>query len=299
MPTQLTKAQELGIFETSPLGLGTSRLGAFWQKRSPAQGLATLEAALDAGISLIDTADVYARGISERLVGKATRQRPEVTVMTKVGLLKTPRGILEARRHQKKLDLQGLAAASLPGTCFAPDYVQAAAYRCLKRQGRAELDILLLHEPQPADLARPELIERLNQLQQRGMIRAWGASVRNQEAALAASQAEGLSILQIPSPLGQQQIADSLLERREGISLIGLALLGDGTLLPRLTQAGLSPDQALAALVHGAYQHPALDAILLGMSRPGHVQANLAALSEPLDPQVLQTAQSLLEREEA
>ncbi|MBD4427377.1 aldo/keto reductase, partial [Xanthomonas citri pv. citri] len=73
--------------QASGLGVGTARLGAFWQGRGVREGARTLEAALDLGVTLVDTADVYARGIAERLVGRAVATRPDVAVMTKAGLL--------------------------------------------------------------------------------------------------------------------------------------------------------------------------------------------------------------------
>ena len=57
----------------SALGMGCAKLGAFWQGRSPAEGRRAIDAARHAGINLFDTADCYARGISERLLGRALR----------------------------------------------------------------------------------------------------------------------------------------------------------------------------------------------------------------------------------
>lgn len=90
MRTDLLENGRLGEFESTALGVGTARLGAFWQKRGIPEGTAALSQALDLGIGLVDTADVYARGISERIVGRVVRTRPSTVVMTKVGLLKTP-----------------------------------------------------------------------------------------------------------------------------------------------------------------------------------------------------------------
>ena len=85
--------------EVSALGMGCAKLGAFWQGRSPAEGRRAIDAARRAGINLFDTADCYARGISERLLGRALLAEPgDVVVCTKVGLLKTPLAVLSARR---------------------------------------------------------------------------------------------------------------------------------------------------------------------------------------------------------
>ena len=60
----------------SALGMGCAKLGAFWQGRSPGEGRRALDAALHAGVTLFDTADCYARGISERLVGRPPAAPP-------------------------------------------------------------------------------------------------------------------------------------------------------------------------------------------------------------------------------
>lgn len=295
MLSNLLKPTQLGDYRVSPLGIGTSRLGAFWQKRSIKEGEEALNRALDLGLGLIDTADVYARGISERIVGRAIKHRDNVAVMTKVGLLKTPRGILSARKYVGPVGLQGLKAATAASTCFAPGYVESAVLDCMRRQGRDELDILLLHEPKASDFEQTALLEQLNSMQERGMIKAWGASVRHREDALAAVAAPGLSWLQVPVNLGNTTIADSLLPLKKDVTLVGLAVLGDGSLLPRVTAGGLNRPKAVAALVEGAYRHPAVDAVLLGMSRPAHVTENLAALERGVSEADLESVQKLLE----
>lgn len=297
MNSELLKKKELGSFYTTPLGVGTSRLGAFWQKRSVAEGEEALSRALDLGVSLIDTADVYSRGISERIVGKVIAHRDDVAVMTKVGLIKTPRGVLNAQRTSGAVGLAGLKAATKAATCFEPDYVETSALACMKRQKKDELDILLLHEPTAETFADQRLVEKLNGMQERGMIRAWGASVREEEDALAALDTPGLSWLQVPTNLSNTHIADQVAahENKGNVTVVGIAVLGDGSLLPRVTGAGYNRQLAVAALVEGAYAHPAIDAVLLGMSRPAHVSENLAALARGADSSDITAIKNVLE----
>ncbi|MGH1978797.1 aldo/keto reductase [Rothia sp. L_38] len=295
MRSHLLTPTELGEFKVSPLGIGTSRLGAFWQKRPIKEGEEALNRALDLGVGLVDTADVYARGISERIVGRAVKHRDDVAVMTKVGLLKTPRGILSARKHSGRAGIQGLKAATSAATCFEPGYVEEAALACMRRQGKDELDILLLHEPTAADFERTDVVDQLNSMKERGLIRAWGASVRYQGDAVAAAEAEGLSWLQLPINLSNTAIADAVQPLSEDINVVGIAVLGDGSLLPQLTAGGLNRPKAVAAMVEGAYQHPAIDAVLLGMSRPAHVTENLAALERGVTDADIESARKILE----
>src|SRR5690242_10503158 len=67
------------------VGLGAWQLGADWGEVSEADALATLNAAVDAGTTLIDTADVYGDGRSEKIIGKLIKERPGLTVATKMG----------------------------------------------------------------------------------------------------------------------------------------------------------------------------------------------------------------------
>ena len=111
----------------SALGMGCAKLGAFWQGRSPAEGRRAIDAARQAGINLFDTADCYARGISERMLGRALRaDSGDVVVCTKVGLLKTPPALLSARRsgaRGNEAGLGGLARGGSGAGCYAPRYV--------------------------------------------------------------------------------------------------------------------------------------------------------------------------------
>jgi aryl-alcohol dehydrogenase-like predicted oxidoreductase len=270
----------------SRLGLGTAKLGAFWQRRSPRDGARALAAALDAGITLVDTADVYARGISERLVGRAVAGRDAV-VMTKVGLVKTPLGVLTSVRGGRGDTspgdrLRGLRRGDGASRCFTDHYVTVSAHRCLRRQRREALDVLLLHEPSAADLRRAEFLPAVERLVARGSVRSWGASVRDAEAALAALDLPGLSWLQVPVNVADTGVLERVRQhpRAGRVTLVGLAVLGDGALLARARAA--CPDrtaaEVAAALAVGAAELPAVDAVLLGMSTEQHVRENVTAL---------------------
>lgn len=279
--TRLLTPAVLGGVEVTPLGLGTARLGAFWQRRSPKAGLEAVRTALDLGVTLIDTADVYARGIAERIVGHAIRGRDDVVVMTKVGLLKTPAGFLAAARSGGgAFGIAGLAQGGVADTCFHPEYVETAARRCLHRQGRETLDVLLLHEPNPEVLHSAPFGEAMERLVQRGEIISWGASVRTLDAALAALDLPGLTWLQIPANLmaGETAKAVSRHPRSKDVVTVALAALGDGSLLPAASRSGLHGADAAAALVEGAAALPGIDAVLLGMSCKKHVVENLGAV---------------------
>lgn len=227
--TDLLTPTDLAGRTATPLGLGTARLGAVWQKRGLREGLATVHTALDLGVTLVDTADCYARGIAERLVGRAVGSRDDVVVMTKVGLLKTPVALRSAAHATgRRGSLAGLRSGPDSDRCFHPDYLAAAARACLRRQGRETLDVLLLHEPSSADLT-PEMAAAMDQLVTDGIIRQWGASVRDADAALAAVELPGLSWLQVPVNAADTSVAQALTSSRGSLAAQARTSTSGGT----------------------------------------------------------------------
>src|SRR3954469_25371153 len=73
--------------EVSEVGFGAWQIGADWGSVGEDEAMAALRAAVDAGVTFIDTADVYGDGRSERLVGRLLRERPDagLFVATKMG----------------------------------------------------------------------------------------------------------------------------------------------------------------------------------------------------------------------
>lgn len=272
---------ELGSFTTTRLGLGTARLGAFWQGRKIDEGVLAVRSAVDHGIGLIDTADVYARGLSERIVRRALGARQGVVVMTKVGLLKTPLGLARAASASgARPNPSGLRRAASAATCFESAYVLQSARASMKRLGRDTLDVLLLHEPTAVDLRAQRFGEAMEHLTNSGAVRQWGASVRDEDAALAALELPGLSWLQIPANLETPAIAAAVAAhpRSSEVVTIALGVLGDGSMLAAGRAEGRTPMEMVPEMLTGALALPGIDAALLGMSTPDHVVSNLAAL---------------------
>lgn len=267
-----------------PFGLGTARLGAFWQGRSVADGRQALAAALDGGVDLLDTADCYARGLAERLVGREVRGR-NACVMTKVGLVKTPVALASAARHGPgggRGRLSGLGRGGAASTCFESAYIRAAAHRCLRRQLVERLDVLLLHEPDGDDLRAARFLPAVERLVADGDVAAWGASVRDSDAARAALTLPGLVVLELPCSVVDTSVVDTVRDAAAaaGVALVAIAALGDGRLLERAATArpGTPRSSLVAELGMAALRTPGVDAVVLGMSTPAHVRQVLAAL---------------------
>jgi aryl-alcohol dehydrogenase-like predicted oxidoreductase len=146
--------------EVSEIGLGSWQLGrsAHWPEGPDAdEAVRLVHAALDAGVTFIDTAPGYADGHSELNIGAALRggRRDDVVICTKFG-----------HRADGTSD-------------WASSSIEGAVLRSAERMGTDHLDIVVLHNPPPEilDGTRSEHYDVLEGLRLRGVIRAYGASV--------------------------------------------------------------------------------------------------------------------------
>jgi aryl-alcohol dehydrogenase-like predicted oxidoreductase len=166
----------------SALGLGTWAMGGDeWGDTDDQESLDVLRAAVAAGVTLIDTADVYGSGHSEELVGEALRSEDDVVVVTKVGwdIYSEPKVVGGSRR------------------VYDRDYIQHAFAESCRRLRRGVLDVYLLHNPSAQDLAASEGLATLRELQARGEVRWIGASVGSEDDARVAIEA-GIDVIELP-----------------------------------------------------------------------------------------------------
>lgn len=257
----------------STLGMGCSRLGAFWQRRSLRDGTSAVRAALDAGINLFDTADCYARGLSERILGRAMgSRRDDVVVCTKVGLVKTPSAWVAATRVRGRV-----ASASGDTACFEPAYLRRAVARSLRRLRTDRIDVLLLHEPRAEVIRRGDALEMLAGLVRTGDLRHYGVCTLDVDVALAALDVPGISCLEVPLDVCRREFAAEVIPRARdaGVGILAIAPLGDGRLLRNVPELG--PDDVVAACLREVAAEPGVAATIVGMSRAEHVTRNVAA----------------------
>ena len=267
----------------SALGMGCAKLGAFWQGRSPAEGRRAIDAARHAGINLFDTADCYARGISERMLGRAFRgESGELVLCTKVGLLKTPLAVASARRSGARgheAGLGGLARGGSAAGCYAPRYLTVALERSLRRLGRDRVELLLLHAPPLDILERQEFLPALEALVLAGKVGHFGVSCATPDEADAALLVPGIACLQIPYSAARRTVLGHVGPRaaEQGVGIMGAGPFDDSGLLGQdANRAGELLRFALAA--------PGVSSVLAGMSRTEHVEANVAAALAPSPP---------------
>lgn len=161
----------------SEIGFGAWAIGASWGDVNDDDARAALHAALDAGVTFIDTADVYGDGHSERLIAQVMKERggERPYIATKAG------------RRLPKQTVEGYSAENL----------SAWTDRSLKNLETDTLDLVQLHCP-PTDLYyHPEVFERLDRLVENGKIRNYGVSVERVEEALKAIEYPGVTSVQI------------------------------------------------------------------------------------------------------
>lgn len=139
----------------SVVGLGCWTLGGtYWgPDQDDARAVRTIHAALDAGITWVDTAPLYGNGVADRIVAEALAGRPDVVVATKVGVR------TDGPHAQSDL---------------SPDHVVADCEASLHRLGRDRLDLLQVHWPCERGTPLSRTLEALDRLQDRGLIRAYG-----------------------------------------------------------------------------------------------------------------------------
>ncbi len=161
----------------SVVGFGAWAIGGTWGPVDDGQSLAALHAAVDSGVNLIDTADVYGDGKSERLVARLKRERPNETiwVATKAG-----------RRLPKQMP-DGYTRENLTG------WVE----RSLRNLEVDALDLLQLHCPHTAVYDRPEVFGLLDDLARVGKIRHYGVSVETVDEAQRAIGHPNVETIQI------------------------------------------------------------------------------------------------------
>jgi aryl-alcohol dehydrogenase-like predicted oxidoreductase len=144
------QTRKIGQLEVSVVGLGCNNFGWGLDEAASARVVA---AALDAGITFFDTADVYGKTLSEEYLGRALgSRRKEVVIATKFG------SELDATRKGAR-----------------PDYVHRAAEDSLRRLGTDVIDLYQLHRPDP-DVPIAETLGALGELVKAGKIREIGCS---------------------------------------------------------------------------------------------------------------------------
>lgn len=164
-------------WKVSEISFGAWAIGDdSWGRTDDSASLAALHRAIDLGINLIDTADVYGDGHSEQLIGRLRKERSEpFYVVTKAG------------RRLNPHTAEGYNKENL--TRFVE--------RSLKYLDMDSLDLVQLHCPPPGAYYRPEVFGALDDLVKEGKIKFYGVSVEKVEEALKAIEYPNVQSIQI------------------------------------------------------------------------------------------------------
>ncbi|MDI6838668.1 MAG: aldo/keto reductase [Rhizobiaceae bacterium] len=221
-------------FTVSEIGFGAWQIGGSWGDVSEADGRAALNAALDAGVTFIDTADVYGDGRSEKIIADVLKsrggQRPMVA--TKAG---------------RRLDPH-----------VAEGYTKANIERFIDRSLTNlevdSLDLVQLHCPPQDVYYDPALFEGMEELRKAGKIRNYGVSVARVEEALKAIDYPGVVSVQIIYNIFRQRPADLFFKeaKRKNIAVIVRVPLASGLLSGKITaKTAFSADDHRSFNRHG------------------------------------------------
>jgi aryl-alcohol dehydrogenase-like predicted oxidoreductase len=217
------QTRSIGPLEVSLVGLGCNNFG---RRIDTEETERVVHAALDAGITLFDTADVYGDGRSEELLGAALGQRrDEAVIATKFGM-----EFDEERRGAH------------------PDYVRTACDASLRRLGVDHLDLYQLHRPDPG-VPIAETLGALGALIEAGKVRAIGHSnlspdeVDAAEAAACSAAVPRFECAQDRWNLLERELEDGQLAalERNGLTLLPYFPLASGLLTGKY-RAGQDPD---------------------------------------------------------
>ena len=205
-------------FTVTDVGFGAWQIGGSWGDVSEADGRAALNAALDAGMTFIDTADVYGDGRSEKIIADVLKARggERPMVATKAG------------RRLNPHVADGYTKANLEG------FID----RSLKNLQVDSLDLMQLHCPSTEVLYRPEVFAGLDELQKAGKIKGYGVSVEKVEEALKAIEYPGVVSIQIIYNIFRQR-PDHLFfseARRKNVAIIARVPLASGLLSGKITR---------------------------------------------------------------
>jgi aryl-alcohol dehydrogenase-like predicted oxidoreductase len=201
----------------SAMGLGCMGMSEFYGTRDDEESVLTIHAALDAGLDLLDTADMYGPYTNEELVGKAIAgRRDRVVLATKFGILRDP------------------ADPTKRGVCGKPDYVRTSCEGSLKRLDVDTIDLYYLHRVDPATPIE-ETVSAMAGLVREGKVRWIGLSEASPETLRRASRVHPIAALQSEYSLFSRDVEVAVLPacRELGIGFIAYSPLGRGFLSGR------------------------------------------------------------------
>jgi aryl-alcohol dehydrogenase-like predicted oxidoreductase len=208
------------------MGLGCMGMSDFYGGRDENEAIATIRRALDAGVTLFDTADMYGAGRNEELVGRAIRERrDDVIIATKFGNMRNPDG-------------------TFAGVNGKPDYVRQCCDGSLKRLGVDVIDLYYQHRVDP-NTPIEDTVGAMAALVREGKVRFLGLSEAAPDTVRRAHAVHPIAALQTEYSLWSREAAEASLPtvRELGIGFVPYSPLGRGFLTGQIKSVDdLEPD---------------------------------------------------------
>ena len=227
MTVTVTKApRKLGGSSLSvfPIGLGCMSLSGAYGKSDDAEAIRVVHHAIDRGVNLFDSSDMYGWGHNETLLGKALAgRRDKVVLVTKFGQTQQPGGA--------------------NGVNGRPEYVKQACEASLKRLGVDEIDLYFQHRVDPS-VPIEETVGAMGELVKAGKVKALGLSEAKPDTIRRAHKTHPIAAVQSEYSLLYRQHAEETLQttRALGISYVAYSPLGRSLLTGSVKAASDIPE---------------------------------------------------------
>jgi aryl-alcohol dehydrogenase-like predicted oxidoreductase len=243
------RTTKLGDLTVSAQGLGCMGMSEWYGATDWDESIATIHAALDAGVTFLDTADAYGAGHNEVLVGRAIAgRRDEVQLATKFGIDRSGGDGARVIRGER-------------------GYVKRAAESSLVRLGVEVIDLYYLHRP-PQTAEIEETVGAMAELVAEGKVRYLGLSEVNSDLLRRACAVHPITAVQSEYSVWTRDVETDVLDalRELNVGLVPYSPLGRGFLTgtvdvsalgsndfrannPRFTGAAATTNQAIAGVV--------------------------------------------------
>src|SRR5918996_2427085 len=211
------QTRQIGPLSVSAIGLGCMSMTPIYGDPDADECVATVHRAIELGVTMIDTADMYGGGLNEKLVGQALKgRRDRVTLATKFGNTRNPDGT--------------------PDVNGRPDYVPQACDASLRRLGVEVIDLYYLHRVDPK-VPIEDTVGAMARLIKQGKVRQIGLSEAAAPTLRRAHATHPIAALQTEYSLWTRDVEAEILPacRELGIGFVAYAPLGRGFLSGTIT----------------------------------------------------------------